>query len=185
MGSSLRDQLLKAGLVDEKRAQEVEREKKRKAKAARKARKSGRPAEPTAGELAARKAREERERQARRSRELNRARAEERARRELRAQVAVLVEKGAQSLEDGQIRYHFTENKRIKRLYVTRAQQQGLARGDLGIVRWEGRHHLVPADVAEKIKEKAPDVFVFLPEPERPDPDDPYAEFPIPEDLEW
>jgi uncharacterized protein YaiL (DUF2058 family) len=185
MKSSLRDQLLKAGFVDKKKARQAEMEGKRKSKQERKARKSGQQIGPTAGELAAEKAKQEREMHAQRSRELNRAREEELARKAARAEVNQLLEREAQPHGKGEIRYHFMEAKKIKRLYVDQTQQTALANGRLAIVTWEGRHHLAPVDVAEKIKERIPTTFVFVAEPEVVDPDDPYADYPIPDDLEW
>jgi uncharacterized protein YaiL (DUF2058 family) len=185
MKSSLKDQLLKAGFVDKKQAKQAEMERKRQAKEARKARKSGQKVEPSAGEIAAQKALQERQLQAQRSRELNRAREEERARKALRAQVKQLVEKEAQPHGKGDTRYHFVEEKKIKRLYVDGEQQAALAKGDLAIVKWEGHHYLVSPEVAGKVRERFPNTLVFVAEPEETDPNDPYADYPIPDDLDW
>lgn len=188
MGSSLREQLLKAGLVDEKRARQADREVRQKGKQARKAKRSGDtpPGDPT--HEAAERARQERELHAARSRELNRERDRERARRALRLEVRRMADAAALPLGKGDVRYNFLENKKVKRIYVDREQQAALSSGRLGIVSVDGRHCLVPEEVARKIRERSPETFVFLAEPdpsEAVDPNDPYADYPIPEDLDW
>ena len=185
MGSSLRDQLLKAGLVDEKRARKADHEKKQKVRKDIKSRKSGRRVEPSAAALAAERAQQEREMHARRSQELNREREEERTRKALRTEVRKLLDRHSQAYGTGDVRYNFAENGKIKRIYVNRKQQQSLASGELAIVSWDGRHLMVPSAVGRQVVEKLPDTFVLIAEPETLDPDDPYAAFPIPEDLEW
>lgn len=185
MGSSLRDQLLKAGLVDEKRAKKARHADRQQRKQAHRARKSGQAPEPTASEQAAERARQEQEMHAQRSREMNRERDALHALRARRAEVRKLLEQHAQDYDRGDVRYHFSENRKIKRIYVTRKQQKALAAAELAIVSWDGRHLLVPAEVGRQVLEKLPDTVVVIAEPETLDPDDPYAAFPIPDDLEW
>lgn len=184
--STLRDQLLKAGLVDAKRARQAEVESRQQRKEISKARKSGLTREPTAAELAAEVARQERELHAQRSRELNRARDEERARKAAVAEIRKLVRESARPHGGGDVRYHFVQGTKVKHLYVDRAQQEALGRGDLAIVGLDGAHFLVAREVADQVLDRLPEAFVFVAEPPpEPDPDDPYAAFPIPDDLEW
>jgi hypothetical protein len=185
MGGSLRDQLLKAGLVDEKRAKKSEQAAKQQHRQARKARKSGQKPQPAAADQATERARQEREMHAQLSRELNRERDARHALKALRAEVRKLLEQHAQAFDRGDIRYNFAENRKIKRIYVSRKQQKALAAGELAIVSWDGRHLLVPAEVGRRVLEKLPETVVVIAEPESMDPDDPYAAFPIPDDLEW
>ncbi|MBI5440576.1 MAG: DUF2058 domain-containing protein [Deltaproteobacteria bacterium] len=182
MNSSLRDQLLKAGFVDQKQARQAELEKKQQAKDANKARKSGQPLPPSPEQLAAERARQERQLHAQRSRELNHARDEELARKGLRAEVKRLIQTSAVPHGKGDIRYHFVKGTKVKRLYVDKAQQEGLARRSLAIVEWDGSFYLLPSEAAAKAKERVPETFVFLAEEQ--DPDDPYAAFPMPEEAE-
>lgn len=185
MGNSLRDQLLKAGLVDQKRARQAELDDRQRAKQASKSRKSGLAAEPTAAQIAAEEARLHLERQAERSRELNRAREEERARKALRAEVKQWLQSSAVPHGKGDARYHFTHGTRVKKLHVEPDQQAQLTRGALAVVGWEGAYYLVPAEVADQVQRRLPETFVFVARPETVDPDDPYAAFPIPDDLVW
>lgn len=185
MAGSLRDQLLKAGLVDKKRARKAEHAKKQQHRKDRKARKSGQAVEATEAEKAAERARQEKQMHAQRSRDLNREREEKHARKAAKAALRTLVEQNAQTFGSGDVRYNFAENRKIKRIYVNRKQQQALAAGELAIVNWDGRHLLVPARVGRQVLEALPDIPVVIAEPEVLDPDDPYAAFPIPDDLEW
>jgi uncharacterized protein YaiL (DUF2058 family) len=185
MNSSLKDQLLKAGFVDKKQARQAEIETRQQQKQANKARKSGQPVEPTSAQIAAENMKREKEEQAHRSRELNRARDDERSRKGLLAEMKRLVRSSAIPHGKGEIRYNFVKGTRIKRLYVDRKQQTELAAGRFAIVEWDGAFYVVPTVTAEKVRERAPEIFVYIAEPQPTDPDDPYAAFPIPDDLEW
>ena len=48
-----------------------------------------------------------------------------------------------------------------------------------------GKYEVVPAETAGKVRERYPEALLVLNEPREVDPDDPYAEFPIPDDYEW
>ena len=186
MGGSLRDQLLKAGLVDEKRAKKAKHAERQQQRQALKARKSGKKPQPEQeAEQAAERARQEREMHAQLSRALNRERDASHALKALRTELRKLLERHAQAFDRGDVRYNFSENRKIKRIYVTRKQQQALAAGDLAIVSWDGRHLLVPTEIGRRVLEKLPETVVVIAERETIDPDDPYAAFPIPDDLEW
>ncbi|MBI5018304.1 MAG: DUF2058 domain-containing protein [Deltaproteobacteria bacterium] len=187
MNGSLRDQLLKAGLVDQKQARQAELDARQQNKQAHKARKSGLERAPTAADLAAETARQERECHAQRSRELNQAREQERARQAARAEVKQILQTAAVPHGKGEVRYHFVRGSKVKKLYVDSGQQTALTGGLLAIVEWEGAYRLVPTEIARRIRELVPEAFVFLAEARNtePDPDDPYAAFPIPDDLVW
>ncbi len=185
MGNSLRDQLLKAGLVDSKQARQAAFEDRQQSRQASKARKSGLTVEPTAAQVAAEQVRREQERQREQSRDLNRRLEEERARKALRAEVRQWLKEAAQPHGKGDVRYHLTHGTRVKRLHVDPEQKTQLTQGRLAVVAWDGAYYLVPPEVAERARQRVPDTFVFLARPEAADPDDPYAAYPIPPDLDW
>lgn len=172
---SLKDQLLKAGLADAKKARRAEHEKRVQAK---------NPAADSAEKLA----QQARAEQAERDRALNRAREEEKEKRALAAQIRQLTENHRIARTGGDQPYQFTDGKKIKKLYVTAAQQDQLARGQIAIVRLGEGHELVPAVVAEKIRQRDAEAVVLLntrPAAGTSDPDDPYAAYQIPDDLMW
>lgn len=62
-----------------------------------------------------------------------------------------------------------------------------LIRGQLVIVRSGNGHELVPVAAAERIRDRDADVIVVwnTPAADLPAEDDPYKDFPIPDDLMW
>lgn len=187
--ASLRDQLLKTGLVDEKRAKQAEKEKR---DAARQAAKHTPKKAAAAEDPAAAAAREAQAARAARDRELNRQKIEAAEKRALREQIRQLVvsnriEKNGGERGKDTVSYRFTDGTRIEKVYVTETLQRQLARGQLGIVRYGNGYEVVPADVAEKIRARDPGTLVVLAAPAATpaDGDDPYAQFQIPDDLTW
>ena len=86
----------------------------------------------------------------------------------------------------------YTDGSRIKRLYLSDNQRQKVVNGTLAITRKGGKHQLIPVDVARKIIERNAEYPIFIlggvdtPAQEaKSDPDDPYAEYKIPDDLMW
>lgn len=183
MSDALRDQLLKAGLADEKTVRKVDRE----ARKGRNRRKKGERTEVETRTAAAR-AEAEANRQARkeRDRQLNRERQAQQTAKATRAQVDDLLKQHALSMRDGDRAFNFTEDSRIKRVHVTREQQMGLSAGRLAIVRHRDRYHLLPIGAAEMVRQRAPETFLYVPEASASESDEAlYADFPIPDDLDW
>ncbi len=78
------------------------------------------------------------------------------------------------------------QDKKIKKLNVTGKQQDQLARGLIAIVLLGEGYELVPAAIADKIRQRDPEVVLLLNEKgDGDDGDDPYADYPIPDDLMW
>lgn len=176
MAKSLQEQLLAAGLADEKKAKQVRQEK-------RKAKKQGKgQAEEAERRLQAQKALEEK---ARRDREINLQRQAEADRKALQAQVRQLVEQHRTELKDGDTPYNFVVDGKVKKIYLTQPLCDQLASGRAAIVVLEGAYHVIPADAAQKIRERDPETLIIQHKPETPDSDDPYADYPIPDDLMW
>ena len=180
--ASLQDQLLKAGLVDKKTAKQIDKDKRKQKKVANKS--SAPQVDET--KLAAERARAEK---AERDRALNAQRQAAAQQKAIAAQIKQLIErnkqpKGANGKDD--VAYHFTFEKKVKKIYVSSAVQEHLTAGRLLIV-GEGEHfELVPKVVAEKIAERNPNMVVQPPEGSTAvDEDDPYAEYQIPDDLMW
>lgn len=172
---SLKDQLMKAGLADAKKARKAEHEKRQQAR------------DPNA-ENAAQLAQKALAEKAERDRELNRQRQEEMNLKAVAAQIRQLIENNRIDRKGGEISWQFTDAKKIKKLYVTKAQQDQLTRGVIGIVRFGEGHELVPAVVAEKIRQRDAEAVVLLnsrKESAEVDADDPYADYKIPDDLMW
>ncbi len=182
--SSLQEQLLKAGLVDEKKLAQASQQKHKQAKQARQQRgKKNRPADP--GRQQAQNSKAERDR------ELNRKRQQEARQKELAAQAKQLIVDNRLDRSQGEQPYGFVYKRKVKKIYVTDAQKGQLSSGQLAIVTYvasDGRKfELVPHTVAEKIVERDPSLLVTTDSraDAKPDENDPYAEYQVPDDLIW
>lgn len=174
MGNSLRDQLLKAGLVNTKQVKQSQHQQ-RKAKG---------PKVDPAQQAAAQQAQAAK---AERDRDLNRKRQEEAERKALAAQIKQIVEANRIDKGEGDIPYNFVDGSKVKRIYVTKPLHEQLVRGALCIVKQGGRYELLPLEAAEKVRERdAARVIAAQAEaPTAPEENDPYAAFQVPDDLIW
>jgi uncharacterized protein YaiL (DUF2058 family) len=181
MSNSLQDQLLKAGLVNEKKLKQHKRSKKKQTKQQPK----GQEVVNEASDLA-RKARAERTRLDRERNESLQMQAEQKA---VVAQIRQMIEVNRIDHDRGKTGYQFVQAGKIKKMYVSDEQHAQLSRGQIAIVELDGGHELIPANIAAKINERQPDAVLLLHEkstqPDDPGEDDPYADYPIPDDLMW
>lgn len=176
---SLQDQLLRAGLADQKKAKRINQDKSRQNKIDR------RSGTQTVDEtrLAALATQQKHREQ---TRELNAQREEEARRKAIAAQIVQMVQQSRQSKGGGDIAYNFTHGTKIERIHVSAAVRSQLVAGQLMIVKLDDATELVPKVVAEKIAERDPSLVVRVKKPTtQADEDDPYADYKIPDDLMW
>ncbi|WP_323844722.1 DUF2058 domain-containing protein [Microbulbifer magnicolonia] len=177
--SSLQDQLLKAGLVDGKKAKQISKEKRKQQKVAKKS------AQPQVDETKA-AVEQARAEKAARDRALNAERDAAAQKKAIAAQIKQLVANNRQPKGNGDIAYNFTFAKKIKSLYVSEAVRDHLAAGRLVIVGLGEQFELVPRVIADKIAERDADMVVrTATDTTAVDEDDPYADYQIPDDLMW
>jgi len=182
--ASLQEQLLKAGLVDEKKLARTRQEKNRRANLERKKRGKNSAQPGSSGQQAQSK-------KAQRDRELNRERQQEARRKERAAQAKQLIDTNRQDRSQGEHPYSFVYRNKVKKIYVTEAQKKQLADGQLAIATCVGndgrKFELVPRAVAEKIRERDEALVVDPGGPAKPEQDenDPYADYRVPDDLTW
>lgn len=184
MGNALRDQLLKAGVVNEKQAKKAAKEKQKDAQRQHGQGKTGAQEEER---LRAQKAQAEK---LERDRLLNQQREEQAQKKAVAAQIRQLVEQNRVPKEDGDTPYNFADGGKVKRLYLSAKLRQRIAAGQLAIVRLDKTYELVPPETAAKIKARDPACVAVLNEPppkaaEAQAGDDPYAKYQIPDDLMW
>jgi uncharacterized protein YaiL (DUF2058 family) len=181
MSLSLRDQLLKAGLVSQKQVQQAESQQKRQQYVQPRGKKQ--PAGPTPQQLAAQKAQAEK---TARDAELNRKKQDKAERKARFAQIKQLVELHQVARVESEDFYNFVDGTRIKRVPVNTALRERLIRGELAIVRNEGRYAFVPAAIATDIRARVERAVIHhnLPKPDEAG-DDPYKDFVVPDDLMW
>lgn len=177
--ASLQDQLLKAGVVDKKKAKKIKHEKHKQVKQQPK----GRLPEDEAKELA-RKAMADK---AQRDREINRQRQAEADKKAVAAQIIQLIRSNRIDRGRGDVPYQFTDERKIKKLYLSDRLQDQLARGVIAIVRLGEGYELIPAQVADKIKQRDEAAIVVHNQKSAAagEEDDPYADYQIPDDLMW
>jgi uncharacterized protein len=190
MSMSLRDQLLKAGLVTEQQAKEAERQSSQQQRQKQKQQpKDKRAAADSAAQVAARQAQAAKvardQELARRQKEL----ADTKAR---QAQVDQLIEQHRLPRVETDERYNFTVGGKIRRVAADGPMRARILRGDVVIVRGSAGYALVTSESAARIKERdAHAVVVWLSAvpPEgaaaKPAEDDPYKGFEVPDDLMW
>lgn len=186
MSNSLRDQLLKAGLVSEEQVRQAEQTRRDRGRVPRKKSKSqGKKAPRTPPQAAkpeaARKAAPQPPQGERKSKR-QQAREAARERKLMDRQLEAILAEAAQNDPDAAVAHHFTRGSKIKHLYVTERQQAQLAAGELSIVGFHGRHYLVACHDAQRLSDIDSKLFIFRHDPEAPDSE---AEHPVPDDLEW
>jgi|LSQX01.2.fsa_nt_gb uncharacterized protein YaiL (DUF2058 family) len=179
MANSLHEQLLKAGLVDQQKLKQVKSAKRKQQKQQRKSKE----VVIDEAKLAAQQAAAEK---AERDRELNRQLKEQAERKAIAAQIEQLITLNRLPRE-GDIAYNFVDQNKVKRIYVTEAIRDKLSEGLLAIVSLKEQYEVVPAKVAEKIRQRDEACVILCNDRQAdlPDEDDPYADYKIPDDLMW
>lgn len=173
---SLQEQLLKAGLVNEKKLK--------------KAKKGSKKSRDLAKEV---KASVEVTKQAQldRAKELNDVKKEQIVSKELKAQVKQLIEMNKLDLRRADIKYNFTDGTLIRSLFVDETTRKQLVAGVLAIAKYEGvsetTYAVIPSIVANKIAQRDEQTILEnkKPEAEVLAEDDPYADYVVPDDLMW
>jgi uncharacterized protein YaiL (DUF2058 family) len=181
MSLSLREQLLKAGLVSEQQVQRAERDQRQQQYGAPRSKKK--PAGPTPQQIAAQKAAAEK---AARDLELNRKKQEKLERRAKYAEIRQLIEAHQLPRVESEDFYNFQDEAQIRRVPVNPALRAQLVAGTLAIVRCEGRYAFVPAAIGEQVGARVPKALLHLNKPAAaPADDDPYKDYVVPDDLIW
>ncbi len=179
MSLSLRDQLLKAGLVNEKQVKQAGKQQKKQQRLVHK----GQAEKDDSQREAALKAQAEKQA---RDQELNRQQQEKAEQKARTAQIKQLIETSRLPKLTTEDYYNFVDDKKVKRLSVNKLMRDKLSSGSLAIVRHGGGYQVIPREAALKIQERDPRRIVQLNvQTEAPDADDPYAAYQIPDDLMW
>lgn len=180
MGNSLQEQMLKAGLTDEKKLLKAKKAKQRKEK-------EQRHVKQKPEDEVTRLARQMRAQEVARDRELNRKKNEEANRKAIQAQIRQLIELNRLEQGEGDLAYNFSDGSRVARVYVNPQQNGQLSRGQLAIVKLGEQYEIIPGVVAEKIALRDESIIIVYhkgSEGVAVD-DDPYADFKVPDDLMW
>ncbi len=169
---SLQEQMLKAGLVNEKKLK--------------KAKKGSKKSRDLAREVKA-SVQMTKDEQVQRAKELNQAHKEQLINKEMKAQVKQLVDMNKIEVRNGDIKYNFTHDNLIKFVYVDKITRDQLLNGILAIARYNESYTVIPSSVAHKIQQRDQQTVIEIkvPEKEIAADDDPYADYVVPDDLMW
>lgn len=175
---SLQEQLLKSGLASTAQARAVKSEKNKQTQMQRK----NNVAVADDAKEAARLAKLE---QQAKDQALNQQRLQQEQQKQLLAQVKQLIEQNSSSKTEGDEAYHFTDDNKVKTLYIDKITRDKLSAGKLAIVKHDSRYYIVSAETAEKIKERQAEAVLVLNTTQSNTDDDPYAAYQVPDDLMW
>lgn len=180
MSMSLREQLLAAGLVSKKQAKQAEQQQRQQHHQQAKSK-------VAPDQERQRAAQQAQVAKAARDQELNRQRQEAAARKERALQIRQLIAEHRLPKLETDDYFNFIDRGKVRRMSVDAARREQIVRGDLVIVRFEGRYDVVLPAVAERIRERDARVIVSL--GSSPDTaaveDDPYKDYVVPDDLMW
>jgi uncharacterized protein len=179
MTLSLRDQLLAAGLGTKKQAKHAEHQE-------RQQRHKERDKADALAVERQRAAQQAQAAKAARDQELNRQRQVAAAAKERAAQIKQLIEQNRLPKIESDDYYNFIHRGKVRRIAVDESLRSRITSGSIVLVRLEGKYEMIPAETAEKIRERDARQLVELPkENSQPAEDDPYKEFVVPDDLKW
>ncbi len=179
--SSLRDQLLKAGLTTEHKARQVRSEQKKK----KKKKKSG--AAGSDNQELQQQIAQQRQAEQEKAMQLNQQKQEALKEREQVARVKQILHHHNQDGIQGEVTFNFVYESKVKEIKVSEDTKQKLSKGLLAICQLEGEFYVLPDDPARKIAE-VDEKYILLhaqQEQDKPDEDDPYADYQIPDDITW
>lgn len=180
MSLSLREQLLKAGLVNERQVQKAEQQQNRQEHGQKK---KNLPPPPDRN-AEARRAQAEK---SARDQQLELARREKSQRRARRAEIHQLVEAHRIPRIESEQLFNFLDGRTVRRIAVNAELRARLHAGQLLVARHAGFYALVPKEIGERIRERDAEMIVNLAAPAGPAAaeDDPYKAFVVPDDLSW
>ena len=148
--STLRDQLLQAGLVNEKQTKEAERQQRQQQRERQQLPKEKR-ATASEAELAAQRAQLAK---TARDQELSRQQKEKADKKARHAQVEQLIQQSCLPRQQTDERYNFVDGNKIRSIPADRLVRERISRGEIAIVRRSGGYELVPAEAAARIRER-------------------------------
>ncbi|MDQ7073819.1 MAG: DUF2058 domain-containing protein [Gammaproteobacteria bacterium] len=184
MAGSLRDQLLGAGLVSKDQANRSKAKARKKAGQMRKQKQAGKETEVDQAAAQRTKAIE-----AKKAKDmaLNRERELVKQKKALKAQVRDILRRGRKNRDKASLLYNFVLGKVIKTVAVNAEQNDQLARGVLAIVVFDDRHHVISRQTADRLLGLDSKLKVVMQscDEELPEEDDPYADYQVPDDLNW
>ncbi|MES1965493.1 DUF2058 domain-containing protein [Psychrobacter sp. AH5] len=174
--NALQAQLLKAGLVDSKKADKI-------TKQAKHAKRTGDTAALEAKKALAAAQAEKAEKDLK----LNQQKQQLLEEKMLHANIIQMIKQHQITDTDGEVSYQFVDNSKIKKLHTTQKLYEQIVAGHVVIARLEDGYALLPRPLADRINAKLEGFIVVSNDKAENEiaEDDPYAAYVIPDDLMW
>ena len=175
--NALQAQLLKAGLVDNKKAKKLSKQ----------AVHEQRTGQSEEAELKAKIAQDKQEKLAKdQALDLEKKRLLQG--KELKAAIIQMIHQHKIMQTDGDVSYQFIDESKIKKMYLNQQIYNALVSGSLVIAKDDESYAILPKALAERINDKMTG-FIIVNNSEKneqiTDEEDPYAAYVIPDDLMW
>ena len=165
MGLSLQEQLLKAGLVNEKQVKKSQHDQRVQNKKSRKNK-----GETPAHSSAEQKLKQQRAQQAQQDRQRNEQRRQQEQRKANQAAAKQIINANRQLLKEGDDSYHYVNGDgQINRIFVTKETADQLANGIMGLAMYDDEIVLIPADAIAKVQQRDADAVLAYNDPAEQD----------------
>ncbi|SEL40477.1 DUF2058 domain-containing protein [Acinetobacter sp. DSM 11652] len=175
--NALQAQLLKAGLVDQKKAKKLSKQ----------AVHEQRTGQSNEAEIKA-KIEQDLKQKLEKDQNLNLEIKRQQDEKALRAAVVQMIGQHKIKDIDGEISYQFVDENKIKKIYINQQVYNALVAGTLVIAKDQASYAVLPRTLSERINEKV-EGFIIVNNAEKneaiTDEEDPYAAYVIPDDLMW
>lgn len=174
--NALQAQLLKAGLVDNKKAKKI-------SKQADHAKRTG-----DSESLEAKKALAEAQaKKLEKDQKLNQEKQRVLEEKMLKANIVQMIKQHQIMDTNGEVSYQFVDNAKVKKISVTQKLYDQIVVGHVVIARLEDSYALLPRPLADRIESKMTGFIVVSNDTAEDalEEDDPYAAYVIPDDLMW
>lgn len=174
--NALQAQLLKAGLVDNKKAQQINKQNQH----------AKRTGEQTDAEVKQALA-EAQARKLEKDQQLNQEKQRLLEEKTLKANILQMIKQHQLRDTSGDISYQFIDQSKVKKIYITQKIYDQVVAGHIAIGRLEDSYALLPRPLADRIDEKMIGFIVVAntKSEQQIDEEDPYAAYVIPDDLMW
>lgn len=175
--NALQAQLLKAGLVDNKKAKKLSKQ----------AVHEKRTGDSKEAEIKAKIEQDKQEKLAK-DQAIEQAKKAQLQEKELKAAIMQMINQHKIRDMDGEISYQFIDDSKIKKVYINQQIYNALVAGSLVIARENESYAFLPKALADRINSKM-EGFIIVNNSEKneetTDEEDPYAAYVIPDDLMW
>ncbi len=177
MSNPFKDQFLKKGLVTKKRVKKVSHEQRLTGSAKVNSKRQDNPEIHKSIE-------HDRREQAALDKELNCRKNEAIKVKEIKSQITEIINQNRVDAQ-GDISFNFVDSNKINKLYVDKKIARDLSSGKNAIVKQDKKYFIVPAKAALQVKARDAEALILFNSQSKKemDPDDPYSEFPIPDDY--